>query len=93
MEERLVTCVRTTKYLEGLRRYYNHNIQERAFAVGDIVLRREQKTKGLRKLSSHWEGTFIVKVVTRLGSYRLCNSEGVDIPNSWHIDLLRRFYP
>ena len=93
MEERLVTCVRTTKYLEGLRRYYNHNIQERAFVVGDLVLRTKQKTEGLHKLSSHWEGPFIVKEVTRPGSYRLCDSEGVDTPNSWHIDLLRRFYP
>ena len=25
-EERLVTCVWMTKYLEGLRRYYNRNI-------------------------------------------------------------------
>jgi hypothetical protein len=27
-EERLVTCVRMSKYLEGLRRYYNRNNQE-----------------------------------------------------------------
>ena len=26
-EERLVTYVYTAKYLEGLRRYYNHNIK------------------------------------------------------------------
>ena len=51
-EESLVTCVRTTKYLEGLRRYYNHNIKGRSFAVGDLVLRRKQKTKGMHKLSS-----------------------------------------
>ena len=25
-EERLITCIRTAKYLEGLRRYYNCNI-------------------------------------------------------------------
>ena len=37
-EERLKTCIRTAKYLEGLRRYYNHNIKGRSFAVGDLVL-------------------------------------------------------
>jgi hypothetical protein len=26
-EQRLDTCARTTKYLEGLRRYYNHNVK------------------------------------------------------------------
>jgi len=81
------------KYLEGLRTYYNRNIHERSFVVGDLVLHRKQKTDGLHKLSSHWEGLFITKEVTRPGSYRLCDSEGVDVPNSWHIDLLRRFYP
>ena len=40
-EERLITCVRTAKYLEGLRRYYNRNIKGCSFAVGDLVLRRK----------------------------------------------------
>ena len=51
-EECLITCVHTAKYLEGLRRYYNHNIKGRSFAIGDLVLRRKQKTKGMHKLSS-----------------------------------------
>ena len=40
-EERLITCVRTAKYLEGLRRYYNRNVKGRSFSVGDLVLRRK----------------------------------------------------
>jgi hypothetical protein len=75
-----------------LRRYYNRNVKDRFFVVGDLVLRRKQKTEGLRKLTSHWEGPYMVKAVTRPGSYRLCDLYEVDIPNSWHIDLLRRFY-
>ena len=51
-EERLVTYVRIAKYLEGLWRYYTHNIKGRSFAVGDLVLHRKQKTKGMHKLSS-----------------------------------------
>ena len=51
-EERLITCIRTAKYLEGLRKYYNRNIKGRSFAVGDLVLRRKQKTEGMHKLSS-----------------------------------------
>ena len=92
-EECLITCVRTTKYLEGLRRYYNRNIKGRSFAVGDLVLRRKQKTGGLHKLSSSWEGPYIVKEVTRPGSYHLSDLEGVDVPNSWHIEHLICFYP
>ena len=51
-EECLITCICTAKYLEGLRRYYNRNIKGRSFAVGDHILRRKQKTKGMHKLSS-----------------------------------------
>jgi hypothetical protein len=91
-EHRLNTCAWTVKYLEGLRRYYNHNVKDKFFMVGDLVLRRKQKTEGLHKLSSHWEGPYMVKVVIRPTSYRLCDLDGVDVPNLWHIDLLRCFY-
>ena len=92
-EERLITCIRMTKYLEGLRRYYNHNIKGRSFAVGDLVLHRKQKTEGMHKLSSPCEGPYVVKEVTQPGSYRLCDLDRIDIPNSWHIEHLIRFYP
>ena len=92
-EERLITCVRTAKYLEGLRRYYNHNVKGRSFVVDDLVLRRKQKTKGMHKLSSPWEGPYVVKEVTQPGSYRLCDLERIDVPNSWHIEHLICFYP
>ena len=51
-EERLITCICTAKYLEGLRIYYNYNIKGRSFAVGDLVLCKKQKTEGMHKLSS-----------------------------------------
>ena len=92
-EERLITCVCTAKYLEGLRRYYNRNVKGRSFAIGDLVLCRKQKTERLHKLSSPWEGPYVVKGITRPGSYRLCDLDGLDVPNSWHIEHLIRFYP
>ena len=55
-EERLITCIRTAKYLEGLRRYYILNIKGRSFVVGDLVLHINQKTEGMHKLSSPREG-------------------------------------
>jgi hypothetical protein len=51
-EHCLDTCAHTAKYLEGLRRHYNRNVEDRFFMVGDLVLRRKQKTKGLHKLMS-----------------------------------------
>ena len=51
-EERLITCIRIAKYLEILWRYYNRNVKGCSFAIGDLVLRKKQKTKGMHKLSS-----------------------------------------
>ena len=51
-EECLITCIRTAKYLEGLRRYYNHNFKGHSFAIGELVLHRKHKTEGMHKLSS-----------------------------------------
>ena len=92
-EERLITCIRIAKYLEGLRRYYNRNIKGRSFAVVDLVLHRKKKTKGMHKLSSPWEGPYVVKEVTQPGSYRLCDLDRINVPNSWHIEHLIHFYP
>jgi hypothetical protein len=51
-EEHLVTYVRMAKYLDGLRRYYNCNVNDRFFMIGDLVLHRKQKMDGMHKLSS-----------------------------------------
>lgn len=91
-EERLATCIQSAKYLKGVHHYYDRNVKERPFAVGDLVLRRKQNTSSMRKLSSPWEGPFIVETVTRPGSYRLVNADGTDIPNSWHAEHLIHFY-
>jgi hypothetical protein len=91
-EARCAALVQSARYLEGIRRYYDRNVKERSFNVGDLVLRRIQNTERLHKLSSPWEGPFTVAKVTGPGSYRLQTLEGEDINNSWNIDQLCRFY-
>jgi hypothetical protein len=51
-EKRLVPCVRTAKYIDSMRRYYNRNVNDRFFMVGDLVLHKKQKTDRMHKLSS-----------------------------------------
>jgi hypothetical protein len=93
-EERcLDSCIRTTKYLAVLRRYYNKNVQEHFFVVGDMVLKWKTSQDGVHKLATPWEGPYIVKAVTRPTSYKLARLDGTDVPNFVHIDKLRRFYP
>jgi hypothetical protein len=91
-EARCAALVQSARYLEGIRRYHDHNVKERSFNVGDLVLHRIQNTEGLHKLSSPWEGPFTITKVIGPGSYRLQTLEGEDISNSWNVDQLYRFY-
>ena len=92
-EKRLISCLRTAKYLEVIRRYHNRNVKDRSFVVGDLVLKWKTSQEGTHKLSTPWEGPFVVSEVTRPTSYSLAYPDGTRLPNSWHIDKLRRFYP
>jgi hypothetical protein len=81
-ERRLDSYVRTAKYLAVLRKYYNKNVKERFFVVGDLVLKWKMSQDGMHKLSSPWEGPFEVIEVTRPTSYRLAYLDGIEVPYS-----------
>jgi hypothetical protein len=85
-EARCAALIESARYLEGIRRYHDHNVKERSFNVGDLVLRRIQNTEGLHKLRSPWEGPFTVAKVTGPGSYRLhgTSTNSVDSTPSLH---------
>jgi hypothetical protein len=68
-EAHCATLIQSARYLEGIRRYHDRNIEECSFDIGDLVLRRIQNTEGLHKISSPWEGLFSVSKVTGPGSY------------------------
>jgi hypothetical protein len=70
-ETRCTALVQLARYLQGIWRYHDRNVKEQSFSIGDLVLRRIQDESGLHKLNSRWEGPFLVKQVTRPGSYRL----------------------
>ena len=44
-------------------KYYNHNVNDQFFVARDLV-HRKQKIDRMHKLSSPWEGPFIIKAVT-----------------------------
>jgi hypothetical protein len=68
-ETRCTALVQSPQYLRGIRRYHDHNVRERSFSIADLVRRRIQDESGLHKLNSRWEGPFIVKQITRSGSF------------------------
>ena len=84
-EIRCNVLTQSARYLQGVRRYHDRNIQRRSFNIGDMVLRRIQDEMRLHKLNSRWEGPFIVTKVTRPGSYRLIDSDCQEVLNSLSI--------
>ena len=91
-EARDIATIQSVIYLQGLCRYHNRNVRDRAFSIGDLVLRKVKKRT--HKLSAIWEGPYIIAEMTRPGAYKLKNKDGTPIypDNSWNIDQLRRFY-
>jgi hypothetical protein len=82
-EERwLDSGVGTAKYLAILHRYYNRNVKECLFVVGDLVLKWKTNQEDMHKLSSPWKGPFEVIKVTWPTSYRLAHLDGTEVPNS-----------
>jgi hypothetical protein len=92
-EQRLTAVMRQARHDQQLCRYHDRNVRETSFNVGDLVLRRIQKTDGMHKLSAPWEGPFIVTEVISPSTYRLQRGDGQGVPNPWNVEHLRRFYP
>ena len=61
--------------------------------VGNLVLRLAQSNKGRHKLTSPWEGPYIIAQVLKPGTYKLAKEKGEIFINTWNIEQLRRFYP
>ena len=90
-EHCLTASLQHARYEQQLRRFHDKNVQQRDFNVGDLVLRRVQSPGG--KLTSPWEGPFIVSSVVIPRTYRLQSEDRTDVGNPWNIEHLRRFYP
>jgi hypothetical protein len=80
-EQRLAAVMRQDRHEQQLRRYHDHNVKETSFNIGDLILRRIQKTDGMHKLSAPWEGPFIVTEVISPSTLRLQWGDGQGVPN------------
>ena len=85
-EARDIALLRSAKYQQDLRRYHNRWVRDRAFNVGDLVLRLVQSNKDHHKLSSPWEGPYVVTEVLRPGAYKLKTIDGEVFTNAWNIE-------
>ena len=52
-----------------------------------------QSNKKRHKLSSSWEGPYVVAEVLRPGTYKLNTIDSEAFVNAWNIEQLHHFYP
>jgi len=65
---------------------------KREFAVGDLVLRRNQKHSKEGKLAANWEGPYRVRMKTGTGAYGLEDLHKRTIPRTWNAEKLKKYY-
>ena len=66
--------------------------QAKTIKPGHLVLRRIANLETVGNLQLKWEGPFLIASSLRPGSYKLRDMEGNDIPRSWNVDELWRYY-
>ena len=99
-EEQDLAIARSMIYEQDLRRYHSRRVRSRTFQEGDLVLRLIQDQFDMHKLSSPWEGPFVVSKNLNNGSYYLIDvREHKDSSKSeeetrrpWNIAHLRPYY-
>src|SRR4051812_16690214 len=69
--ERDLAAAKSAIYQQDLRCYHSRRIRSRTFQEGDSVQCLIQKKGGMHKLSSPWEGPFVVSKNLHNGSYYL----------------------
>jgi hypothetical protein len=91
-ERRNTTLGNVQKYQESLKRYYNKSVIQRELNIGDLVLKKDIRTKDKHKFLSPWEGLFIIVDIAAPRAYVLVEVDGSMLPNTWNIDQLCKYY-
>ncbi|XP_072076488.1 uncharacterized protein [Arachis hypogaea] len=74
----------------------NARVLRKSFEPNDLVLRRNDvglPSPGKGKLATNWEGPYRVKEVVGNRAYKLERLDGKEVPQTWNVENLTRFYP
>jgi hypothetical protein len=86
------TLVNVQKYQESPKRYNNKNVVPRELDIGDLVLKKDIRTKDKHTFSWPWEGPFNVVDIAAPGAYMLAEVDGDMLPTIWNVDQLHKYY-
>ncbi|PKA60882.1 hypothetical protein AXF42_Ash006517 [Apostasia shenzhenica] len=94
-EDRELAAFRQAEHKRRIEKYYNKHVHGRPFQQGDMVLKLKNNvgrdmTPG--KLSSNWEGPFVIHKVLGPNTYKLSRHDGTLLPRTWSGNDIRKFY-
>jgi hypothetical protein len=89
---RLQAVENINKYQAETIKWCDRKVWLKNIKLGHLVLRRVANPDTVGKLQLKWEGPLLVVSSSRPGSYRLKDIDGNNIPRSWNVDELRRYY-
>jgi len=92
-ELRIIAIGNIQKYQVETRRWRDRKVKVRTIEPRNLVHRRMVNPEVVGKLKSIWEGPYLVKSTNRPRAFRLQDMEGNEMPRSWNINDLRRYYP
>jgi hypothetical protein len=83
LEERYNTALSNVhKYQAALKKYYNKSVVQGELNIGDLVMKKDIRTKDKHKFSTPWKRPFIIVDVAALGAYVLAEVDGGMLPNT-----------
>jgi hypothetical protein len=91
--DRLDAVQNLLKYQEETRKWRNKKVSLNNIQVGDLVLKRKKNVGSVGKSQFAWEGPYVVSSCVRDGAFRLKDEAGVELPYSWNVDNLCKFFP
>jgi hypothetical protein len=90
--DRLDAVQNMLKYQEESRRWRDKKVSLKNIQVGDFVLKRKKNADVVGKFQFAWEGPYVVSSSVRDGAFRLKVETGVELPHSWNVDNLCKFF-
>jgi hypothetical protein len=67
-------------------------VVQRGLNIGDLVLKKDIRTRDKHKFSSPWKGMFILVDIVAPGAYVLAEVDSGMLPNTWNADQLHKYY-
>jgi hypothetical protein len=91
--DRLDVVQNLLKYQEETRKWRNKKVSLKNIQVGDFVLKRKKNADMVGKFQFAWEGPYVVSSSVRDGGFRLKDEADAELPHSWNVDNLCKFFP